>query len=364
MKKKMCLIWHEAGNKLYQDRFDALADKFELVVIGPEEFMGSKFLADKHDNWKLMLFRSCLKKHWLTYFSLDAIFFIRREKFDVVYIHEEPHSLFSFLLTVFCGSRFTILETSVINRRLNFRGLNFLERFVYSNVDVVFPKNHEVAENLVVRGCSIKKISNPIGNGVSKSTFAEVEKRKAREFFRSSKGLNISDSEFVVGYAGRIWEPKGLSMLARLSREMNCKVVICGSIKDKWVFDELLESGVVYAGSLSKDDLNIFYSALDLFVLPSRSTSFWREQFGRVCAEAIYCGTPAIGSNVGGIPMVVGSDNTFEDGCYEEMLAMIRIYQDEDCRIELLKRQHVHIEENFSWESIANQVFSLISLEG
>ncbi len=50
----------------------------------------------------------------------------------------------------------------------------------------------------------------------------------------------------------------------------------------------------------------MFMNAIDVFVLPSRTTPRWKEQFGRVIIEAQACGTPVIGSDSGAIPEVVG----------------------------------------------------------
>ena len=48
-------------------------------------------------------------------------------------------------------------------------------------------------------------------------------------------------------------------------------------------------------------------SLLDMLVLPSRSTTVWQEQFGRVLIEAMACGAPLVGSSSGAIPEVIGS---------------------------------------------------------
>ncbi len=45
---------------------------------------------------------------------------------------------------------------------------------------------------------------------------------------------------------------------------------------------ELEDAGCILLPKLGMTDLRLFYSALDLFILPSLSTPGWREQFGRV----------------------------------------------------------------------------------
>ncbi len=46
--------------------------------------------------------------------------------------------------------------------------------------------------------------------------------------------------------------------------------------------------------------LSVVYSAADVFVIPSI-----QEAFGQTALEAMACGTPVIGSEVGGIPEIV-----------------------------------------------------------
>lgn len=45
---------------------------------------------------------------------------------------------------------------------------------------------------------------------------------------------------------------------------------------------------------------------MDLFVLPSRTTASWKEQFGRVLIEAMASSVAVIGSSSGEIPSVIG----------------------------------------------------------
>jgi len=44
----------------------------------------------------------------------------------------------------------------------------------------------------------------------------------------------------------------------------------------------------------------------DIFILPSRPTPQWEEQFGYVLVEAMACGIPVISTRSGSIPDIIG----------------------------------------------------------
>jgi glycogen synthase len=57
------------------------------------------------------------------------------------------------------------------------------------------------------------------------------------------------------------------------------------------------DGGVTFAGAVPNDRLRPYYCAADAHVLPSHF-----ESFGSVLIEAMACGTPSVGTRVGGIP--------------------------------------------------------------
>jgi glycosyltransferase involved in cell wall biosynthesis len=63
---------------------------------------------------------------------------------------------------------------------------------------------------------------------------------------------------------------------------------------------------VKFLPQIASTDMPAFYHGLDVLVLPSRTRPNWKEQFGRVLAEAMACGLPVIGSTCGEIPNVIG----------------------------------------------------------
>ena len=62
---------------------------------------------------------------------------------------------------------------------------------------------------------------------------------------------------------------------------------------------------VTFAGRKGREALKLYYSAADIFV-----TTPWYEPFGITPVEAMACGTPVVGANVGGIKFTVRDGET------------------------------------------------------
>jgi D-inositol-3-phosphate glycosyltransferase len=61
-----------------------------------------------------------------------------------------------------------------------------------------------------------------------------------------------------------------------------------------------IDGRVEFRGSVAQEDLPTYYQAADVCVIPSHY-----ESFGLVAIEALACGTPVVGSMVGGLPTVI-----------------------------------------------------------
>jgi glycosyltransferase involved in cell wall biosynthesis len=100
---------------------------------------------------------------------------------------------------------------------------------------------------------------------------------------------------------------------------------------------------------LSEQDKADFYSAIDLFALPSRSDSF-----GLVLLEAWANGMPCIGYRAGGIAEVIRHDETgllVRCGDVAELAdALQRLIQQEDLRGQLGQQGREQVLRDNRWE--------------
>jgi len=118
---------------------------------------------------------------------------------------------------------------------------------------------------------------------------------------------------------------------------------------------------VKFLAARPQDELPQVMNALDVLVLPSRTTPRWKEQFGRVIIEAQACGIPVIGSNSGAIPGVVGKGGLiFPEGDVPSLASVFStLHSDPQGTRELGRIGRCQVEENYTWARVAEQMWEI-----
>jgi glycosyltransferase involved in cell wall biosynthesis len=119
------------------------------------------------------------------------------------------------------------------------------------------------------------------------------------------RGLGWTDSHFVIGYVGRLIHLKGVDLLAIAFRKVSqifphARLLILGSGEKESLIRTILKEEidrrmVCIKSDVTHERLAEWYRAMDLFVMPSRY-----ENFSNAIVEALACGVPFLGSDVGG----------------------------------------------------------------
>ena len=105
-----------------------------------------------------------------------------------------------------------------------------------------------------------------------------------------------------VGFAGRVSEEKGISILIKASK--NCPTIpvrIAGGYDKMLGLEGIIPKNVKLLGHCNPDSLLNFYQKARFIVLPS----VWYEGFPTVLVEAMLYGKAIICSNIGGLPDIV-----------------------------------------------------------
>lgn len=178
----------------------------------------------------------------------------------------------------------------------------------------------------------------------------------------------------VLLFVGRMDPIKGVDLLLRavalLKERPNLSLVLVGGsaaepeLKRTGDLAQSLGIGhlVHFRGSVPQEDLADYYRAATVTIVPSHY-----ESFGLVPMESLACGTPVIGSLVGGLPTVV------HDGANGLLVpwrtpaafadAIGRVLDDERSRDVLRSRARASIQ-RFGWGAVAQKILRLYGTVG
>ncbi|MGN6418248.1 MAG: glycosyltransferase family 4 protein [Pseudobacter sp.] len=184
-----------------------------------------------------------------------------------------------------------------------------VESFLVRDADAIVAECPQDRQDLITHyRAAIEKI-HVVPCGFNPTEFYPVDKQEARE------RLGLRRSEKVVLQLGRMVPRKGVDDVIRAvgalqGQVKKLKLIIVGGeadLPDPAATPEIrrlmqvskecrTEQCVQFAGRKDRDILKYYYSAADVFVSVP-----WYEPFGITPLEAMACGTPVVGSNVGGI---------------------------------------------------------------
>lgn len=196
---------------------------------------------------------------------------------------------------------------------------NLIESEIVADADAIFAECPQDAKDLAsFYGASSHKL-RLVPCGFDPQQFRPLDKQAARD------ALGIPRDEPLLVHVGRMVPRKGvdtiIEALSRLRQQHKtfARLLIVGGETDDEDADRTPEIGrlkalaerlgvrgdVKFAGRRRPNQLPYYYSAADIFI-----TTPWYEPFGITPLEAMGCGTPVIGSAVGGIKHTVRHKET------------------------------------------------------
>jgi len=187
------------------------------------------------------------------------------------------------------------------------------------------------------------------------------------EFFRPID-VPRTDNYFHILSVGYLIERKGHEYLIKAMKEIvkerddvRLKIVGSGPLEGKLksLISELnLDPFVEIIKNVSDDELLKLYNFSDVFVLPAVVDSQGNtEGLGVVLLEAMACGVPVIGSDVGGILDIIKDRENGLLRREKDFLGIsrviIKLVKDEICRKNLSLKGFETIKKRFTWAKIS-----------
>lgn len=259
--------------------------------------------------------RDMFSKSHMTYI-LDPVCLIRlfrQFRPDHIHIEEDPHSLVAvetvLLARLFCReATISFFIWDNLGRIPSFP-LNILKKvfakFSLSNCSLVVCGNAEAGQLLAKKGYCGKQLTLPQVGFVQEEYATPVQPQLRRQF--------VGQDEVLIGFLGRLVPEKGVMLLLKALaslKHLPWKLLICGSgplekeIQEDW--QPFYGSRLILRKAILHKEVAEYLKCLDIFVLPSYGTTFWKEQFGMTLGQAMMAGVACVGSSSGAIPEVLG----------------------------------------------------------
>lgn len=188
------------------------------------------------------------------------------------------------------------------------------------------------------------------------------------EKFDKYKNIKKDDEKFIIGYAGRIADDKGIDILLKAFVILNKKydniyLQLAGNddgyLKkvQQFIDDNKLQNRIEYLGCLR--DMELFYKKLDIFVLPS----IVKEAFGLTICEAMYCGVPVVTTDSGAQTEIIEKNINglivVSDNVEELYNAILRIYRNYDSFIKNSRLSKDKVLKNFTSEKCSKSLLKI-----
>ncbi len=277
---------------------------------------------------------------------------------DVVHIIGEPGYLSTLQVLNLCarhwpGVPVTLFAAQNAVARYPFP-FPLLERWAYRRISCALPITP--AAQYVLRAKGYRGRSQVVPLGVDTELFTPRQAVRPRPF--------------TVGFVGRLEHHKGIVDLLAAAEHIDAHLFIVGGGR---LDAHIRREAVRRPGRIrlhpwaDHQELPDLFAQMDVLVLPSipvtqRNVAPWigiplREQFGRVLIEAMACGIPVVGSDVGEIPHVIGEAGlVYPAGDVTALTECLAQLRDDAWLAAHLRAIGTARAEQFSWARIADQM--------
>jgi glycosyltransferase involved in cell wall biosynthesis len=234
--------------------------------------------------------------------SLKISLLIRRNNYDLIHTQASKDLWLLVPALKLAGSSIPLFLTKQVGSFIIKK--DFLHRFIYKRVNVVFAIS-EVIKNNLLETCPLtedKIILLPNGVNTQKFDPGKVDKAKVREEF------DIGEDKIVLGTLARLTPGKGHEEFLSAAVELNNKydnlifLIVGEASRGEEEYAEGIKKMVIELGLKNviftgfRSDTPEILSAMDIFIFPSHS-----EAFGIALVEAMAMGKPSVCTNSDGI---------------------------------------------------------------
>ncbi len=276
---------------------------------------------------------------------------LRSVRPDIVDLHEEPYSLAA------AAALPAVRREAPQARICMYTAQNILKRYpppfrqlerrALAATAAAYPCSSEAGEVLRAKGFAGALHVLPLGVSLPPARGSENGGCLRVGFlgrFVPEKGAGVAVRAFAAGADGLDAE---LELLGAGPQEAELRE-LCGQLG--------VAERVSFPGAVSQAEALERISSYDALLVPSLTTAGWKEQFGRVAAQALAAGTAVVASDSGSLPEVLGGCGELaREGDPEDFAAKLAaLLRDPARRAQLGERGRRRAAEELSWERVAD----------
>jgi glycosyltransferase involved in cell wall biosynthesis len=311
----------------YQHKLTALAAHADVQALVPARWGAARTTVNGSAAARVEAARALLHGHNHLHIYPGLARSVRAARPDIVHADEEPYSAVTYQVARVCARLrvpFVFFAWQNLEKRVPWP-FGALRAHVFRHAAHAIAGTQRAGA--VLHSAGWRGATSIIPQfGVDTTVFRPDAEARSR--VRASIG--VPAGAFVAGFAGRLVAEKGVDLLLDAAAAAGVHVLLMGggTARPGLERDAAARGSagrVHFAGHIPSLEVASWLNALDVLVLPSRTTRRWSEQFGRVLVEAMACGVPVAGAATGEIPHVIGDAGlTFAEGDGAGLAALLR----------------------------------------
>ena len=278
---------------------------------------------------------------------------IKEQNITVIQCHSGKYILLCMALKRLTGAKLVFYRHNVVKAKTD-----MYHRWIQSKVDAFICVSKKVYDAQIIP--SIASKYHLVYNGVNIHRFPVL----------SDSNSSISNKPFIVGYAGRIIENKGIFELLDAIRVIHTntddiRLVICGDGKpsdiermNQYINQHQMAEYVQYVGF--QKDMNKWYRSIHCLVAPSKV----QEAFGLVLCESMYCKVPVITSTSGAQAEIIenGISGVLIETINSESIvrAIQGLMNNDAVRTSIIEQGYTRVESTFTISKMVDSIDKIV----
>lgn len=343
--------FHGGPEKLILSQARKLKEKINIgIAVIPDHGNNEFYVRSRNEGIKSYVLAPRLKG----IYELRQI--IKNERYGLICTHDYKSNLFGKLASIFLSLKHIAVMHGRTSHNIKMKIYEFFDNLLFLFMDAVVTVSNATASTMPCLNGRLTVIRNALD--------IESMDQKASIDFRNQYGFGPQD--VVIGTAGRLSPEKGHKLLIDAfekasNQNKRLYLLIAGGGRlerelQSEILDKNLQDRVHFLGQIQ--DMNSFYQAIDIFVLPSE-----REGLPMVLLESAFHEKSAISTDVGGVSEVIqsGVNGILVPSKNSTAMAdaMIGLGGDEIKRKELGKASRENLLKNFTADVYAAQYLDL-----